>query len=194
MRARTLQRVTATNRDSSRGGRPRRAVTVARIAELAGVSAPTVSKVINGHAGVSVDTRQRIEEIIREYGYQRSETNGSVPIVEVLFQALDSLWALEIIRGVERAVRDHGHAVTLTEMRGRLTPGRAWIEQLLARRPVGVIAVSAELSSRQHAQLASRAIPLVVLDPSGEPAHQTPSVGATNWSGGLMAARHLLDL
>lgn len=149
---------------------------------------------INGHTGVALDTRHRIEELIREHGYQRAETNGIVPIMEVLFQALDSLWALEIIRGVEEAVRDYGYAVALTEMRGRLTPGRAWIEQLLARRPVGVIAVSAELSRRQHAQLASRAIPLVVLDPSGEPAHETPSVGATNWNGGLMAARHLLEL
>jgi DNA-binding LacI/PurR family transcriptional regulator len=34
----------------------------------------------------------------------------------------------------------------------------------------------------------------VVLDPTGEPLHETPSVGATNWSGGLAATRHLLDL
>jgi DNA-binding LacI/PurR family transcriptional regulator len=57
-----------------------------------------------------------------------------------------------------------------------------------------VIVVSARLSVEQHAQLRSRAIPLVVLDPSGEPAHGTPSVGATNWNGGLIAARHLLEL
>ena len=43
-------------------------------------------------------------------------------------------------------------------------------------------------------QLRSRGIPLVILDPTGEPLHDTPSIGATNWNGGLAATRHLLGL
>jgi LacI family xylobiose transport system transcriptional regulator len=43
-------------------------------------------------------------------------------------------------------------------------------------------------------QLQTRGIPYVVVDPTGEPVHDTPSVGATNWSGGLAATRHLLGL
>jgi DNA-binding LacI/PurR family transcriptional regulator len=43
-------------------------------------------------------------------------------------------------------------------------------------------------------QLAARGIPYVVVDPTGEPLHDTPSVGATNWNGGLTATRHLLGL
>ncbi|WP_432995958.1 hypothetical protein [Dactylosporangium sp. CA-233914] len=39
-----------------------------------------------------------------------------------------------------------------------------------------------------HQQLSASGVPLVVLDPTGEP------VGATNWSGGIAAARHLIDL
>jgi DNA-binding LacI/PurR family transcriptional regulator len=57
-----------------------------------------------------------------------------------------------------------------------------------------VVAVFSELTVAQQSQLATRGIPLVVLDPTGEPLHETPSVGATNWSGGLAATRHLLDL
>jgi LacI family transcriptional regulator, xylobiose transport system transcriptional regulator len=169
-------------------------MTVARIAELAGVSPPTVSKVINGHSGVAAGTRRRIEELIREHGYQRSDHAAPSGIVEVVFQALDSLWALDIIRGVEQVARQHELAVALTEMQGRLTPGRGWSDQILSRRPVGVIAVSAELTKRQLSQLSTAAIPLVILDPSGEPMHQTPSVGAMNWNGGLAATRHLIDL
>jgi len=150
--------------------------------------------VINGHAGVAAATRRRIEELIREHGYQRSDHVPPTAILEVVFQALDSLWALEIIRGVEQIAREHDLAVALTEMQGRLTPGRGWSDQVLARRPVGVIAVSAVLTSRLSAQLSAAAIPLVILDPSGEPMHQTPSVGAMNWNGGLAATRHLIDL
>lgn len=169
-------------------------LTVAKIARLAGVSAPTVSRVINGQTGVALETRKRVEAILREYDYRRPSTSSSVAILELVFHALESLWALEIIRGVERVARQHDLAVVLTEMQGRLTPGRAWTEQVLTRRPTGVIAVFSELTVAQQSQLATRSIPLVVLDPTGEPLHETPSVGATNWNGGLAATRHLLDL
>jgi DNA-binding LacI/PurR family transcriptional regulator len=175
-------------------GRAGGEVRVSWIADLAGVSASTVSKVIHGRPGVSDGTRRRIEELIREHGFQKNEKIEAVPIVEVVFQSLDSLWALEIIRGVEEAVRPDGLAVTLTEMQGGHTPESAWARQMLARRPVGVIAVSAEFSEAQLAQLGSRAIPLVALDPTGEPTHSIPSVGATNWNGGLVATRHLVGL
>lgn len=167
---------------------------MASIARLAGVSAPTVSRVINGRSGVSLSTRQRVEAVIREHGYQRPDSVAPVAILELVFHALESLWALEIIRGVEQVAREHELAVVLTEMQGRLTPGRAWTEQVLTRRPTGVVAVFSELTVAQQSQLATRGIPLVVLDPTGEPLHETPSVGATNWSGGLAATRHLLDL
>jgi DNA-binding LacI/PurR family transcriptional regulator len=65
---------------------------------------------------------------------------------------------------------------------------------VLTRRPTGVIAVFSDLSADQRAQLASRGIPLVVLDPTGVPSDDVPSVGATNWNGGLSATRHLLEL
>ncbi|MFY1672848.1 LacI family DNA-binding transcriptional regulator [Plantactinospora sp. WMMB334] len=185
--------MTGTNPQAARGGRGR-VLTVAKIARLAGVSAPTVSRVINGQTGVALETRQRVETILREHGYRRPVGSTSVAIVELVFHALESLWALEIIRGVEKVAREHDLAVVLTEMQGRLTPGRAWTEQVLTRRPTGVIAVFSELTVAQQSQLATRSIPLVVLDPTGEPLHQTPSVGATNWNGGLAATRHLLDL
>jgi DNA-binding LacI/PurR family transcriptional regulator len=174
--------------------RRRREMTVARLARLAGVSAPTVSRVLNGHAGVALSTRQRVEEVIRQHGYRRPEGSERLAVLELVFHALDSPWALEIIRGVEQVARASSLAVVLTEMEGRLTPGKAWTEQVLTRRPTGVIAVFSELTVAQQSQLATRSIPLVVLDPTGEPLHETPSVGATNWTGGLAATRHLIEL
>ena len=173
----------------------RRQTTIAHIAAQAGVSAPTVSKVINGRADVSPETRQRVEAVIREHGYERSHKSvRPAPLLEVIFHELESDWALEIIMGVEAIAREHDLAVVLSEMQGRRTPGRSWLEGVLARRPTGVIAVLSDLSEGQRALLRSRGVPLVVVDPTGEPLHDTPSVGATNWSGGLTATRHLLAL
>lgn len=172
-------------------GRP----TIAGIARQVGVSVPTVSKVINGRADVSAETRRRVEAAIREQGYRRSErSQRAAPLLELIFHELESEWALEIVRGVERVAGQHHLAVVLTELRGRRTPGRGWIEGALARRPTGVIAVLSDLSGSVRTQLRTRGIPYVVVDPAGEPLHDTPSIGATNWNGGLAATRHLLGL
>ena len=156
---------------------------------------PTVSKVINGRADVAPETRRRVEAAIRDDGYQRPRSTARrTALLEVIFHELESEWALEIVRGVEHVAGQHDLAVVLSEMQGRRTPGRGWIEGVLARRPMGVIAVFSDLSGELRDQLRSRGIPLVVVDPTGEPLHDTPSVGATNWNGGLTATRHLLGL
>ena len=156
---------------------------------------PTVSKVLNGRSDVAPETRRRVEAAIRDHGYQRtSRSTRHAPLLEVIFHELESEWALEIVRGVERVAGRRHLAVVLSEMQGRRTPGRGWIEGVLARRPLGVIAVFSDLSDTMQAQLRTRDIPFVVVDPTGEPHHDTPSIGATNWNGGLTATRHLLGL
>jgi DNA-binding LacI/PurR family transcriptional regulator len=93
------------NRETDGAGdreRPRgdtsRPVTIACIAESAGVSAPTVSKVLNGRSGVSADTRARVEELINRYGYRRPAGANRSNSVELVFRELESMWAVEIIR------------------------------------------------------------------------------------------------
>ena len=123
-----------------------------------------------------------------------SSTARRAPLLEVIFHELESEWALEIVRGVEQVAGQHQLAVVLSEMQGRRRPGRSWIEGVLARRPTGVIAVFSDLSETMRTQLRTRGIPFVIVDPTGEPLHDTPSIGATNWNGGLTATRHLLGL
>ena len=169
--------------------------TLAQVAEQAGVSVPTVSKVINGRSDVSAETRRRVEAVIVERGYERSDrSTRRAQLLEVIFHELESEWALEIVMGVEQVARENHLAVVITEMHGRRTPGRGWLEGVLDRRPMGLIAVFSDLSDTMRDQLRTRGIPFVVVDPTGEPLHDTPSVGATNWSGGLAATRHLLAL
>ena len=62
----------------SRPGDGRRTrVTIRQVAELAGVSIATVSRVVNGHSDVSSQTREAVQRVIRERGYQASR--GYVP-------------------------------------------------------------------------------------------------------------------
>ncbi|MFJ9770482.1 LacI family DNA-binding transcriptional regulator [Kitasatospora sp. NPDC101157] len=172
-----------------------RAATLAEIAQEAGVSAPTVSKVLNGRADVAPATRERVEELLQRYGYRRRRGNRrSSPLLELVFHELESAWAVEVIRGVENAVREEGLSIVLSESAERHGPGQSWVDGVLARRPTGVVLVLSDLDRSLREQLARRDIPFVVLDPAGDPGQDVPAVGTTNWDGGLAATRHLLDL
>ncbi|MGI5282278.1 LacI family DNA-binding transcriptional regulator [Nonomuraea polychroma] len=187
--------MTATEEPTASDGAPAQPLTIAQLAELAGVSTATVSKVVNGRSEVAPETRAAIERLIREHGYRRQRRRvSSAPLIELVFHALEGDYPIEIIKGVERVAREHHLAVVVSELQHRHVPGRGWIEDVLGRRPTGVIAVFSSLTHEQRDQLTTRDIPLVMLDPSGDPGHRVPSVGASNWSGGLWATRHLLEL
>ncbi|WP_026925271.1 LacI family DNA-binding transcriptional regulator [Glycomyces arizonensis] len=179
----------------SRTPDPEGPLTIAQLAQLAGVSSATVSKVVNGRSDVAATTREQIEDLIRRRGYrrQRRPTKPSA-LIDVLFHELRGLYAIEVLNGVEEVARRHRLGVVLSEMGGHHVPGQGWIEQVLARRPAGVISVFSGLTTEQSERLYSRDIPLVLLDPTGDPDHDAPSVGASNWNGGLAAARHLIGL
>jgi LacI family transcriptional regulator/LacI family xylobiose transport system transcriptional regulator len=66
-------------------------------------------------------------------------------------------------------------------MEGRLTPGRQWAGQVLARRPVGVIGVSTRMTAAQQAQLMIRATPPVsACSPVNVTSNRTGSSGWSN--------------
>ncbi len=168
---------------------------MAQIARQAGVSVPTVSKVVNGRTDVSARTRRLVESVIREQGYKPSRRAARpAPLLELAFHEFESEWAGEIIKGVQQVAREHDLGLVLSDREAASARGRGWVDTVVARRPAGLIVVLAEVNDEVRAQLRSRGIPLVVVDPTGEPLHDTPSVGAANWSGGLAATRYLLEL
>jgi len=170
-------------------------VTLQELATEAGVSLSTVSKVLNGRSDVAAATRGRVEALLDQHGYQRRiGLPNRNTLIELVFPELETAWAMEIIRGVENVARQSGLSVVLTESGTRHSPSPEWITGVLRRRPVGVVLVFSDLAEDAKAQLRSRAIPFVIVDPAGDPAPDVPSVGSANWSGGLAATRHLIEL
>ncbi|GAA3789885.1 LacI family DNA-binding transcriptional regulator [Sphaerisporangium flaviroseum] len=172
-------------------------LTIAQIAALAEVSISTVSKVVSGKSEVSPGTRANVEKIIEEHGYRRQrKPAGRTSMVELVFHELEpaSGYAMEIINGVESVAREHQLSLVLSQLQGRQIADPGWFEGVVRRRPSGLIAVFSGFTGEQRERLRTRNIPLVLVDPTGEPGHEVPSVGAGNWSGGLTATRHLLGL
>jgi LacI family transcriptional regulator len=157
---------------------------------------PTVSKVLNGRTDVAPATRARIESVIEERGYRpRRGRIGSGPgLLDLVFHELDSPWALQIISGVEQVAGKNRLGVVLSELGGAHRPRQEWLDDVLRRRPRGVIFVLSELDPAQSRQLETRSIPYVLVDTAGEQPPGVPTVGSANWAGGLAATRHLLGL
>lgn len=173
----------------------RQRVTLAQVAQEAGVSLSTISKVLNGRPDVSAATRARVETLLAEHGYLRRKSNlTSTGLIELVFHELEAAWSMEIIRGVEDVASENGLSVVLTESGSRHAPGSDWVEGVLRRRPAGVVLVFSDLPAEYREALRARAIPFVIIDPAGDPSPEVPSVGSANWSGGLMATRHLIEL
>jgi LacI family transcriptional regulator len=173
-----------------------RRVTITAIAREAGVSVPTVSRVLNGRSDVAPRTRERVEELLREHGYRRRANRNRVAanLMDLVFNDIDSPWAVEIIRGVEDVAHSTGVGVVVSAIHRRPASTRQWLQNLRARATDGVIFVTSDLTPPMHAELRRLNIPMVVVDPAGVPAIDVPTIGATNWAGGLTATEHLLSL
>jgi LacI family xylobiose transport system transcriptional regulator len=169
-------------------------VTLRDIADQAQVSLATVSKVLNGRTDVSAATRGRVEDLLSVHGYRRRGTPTSSSLVELVFHELEAAWSMEIIKGVEDVARAHGFSTVLTESGSRHAPAADWIDGVLQRRPIGVVLVFSAIPDQYREVLRARSIPFVIIDPAGDPTPDVPSVGSANWSGGLMATRHLIEL
>ena len=141
-------------------------VQISDIAERTGYSLATVSKVLNGRSDVAAGTRQIIEEALRDSGYtKRISTTKNRKLIEAVFQNFDNIWSLEMLRGIV-------HEASAHEM----------------------VLVFSNLTESEKSRLQAFNIDYVTLDPAGDPSPDNLPVQADNWTGGLIATRHLLSL
>ncbi|HCU48431.1 MAG TPA: LacI family transcriptional regulator [Micromonosporaceae bacterium] len=173
-----------------------RKVTIADIAAEAGVSVPTVSRVINGRSDVSAITRSRVEQLLNVHGYQRRATSirSSSGLIDLVFNDLDSPWAVEIIRGVEDVAHAAGVGTVVSAIHRKTSSAKQWLDNLRSRSTEGVIFVTSTVEPPLQAELRRLNIPIVVVDPAGVPTQGAPTIGAANWTGGLRATEHLIGL
>lgn len=170
--------------------------TIATIAREVGVSVTTVSKVLNGRADVAPDTRARVEASLERHRYRRRAKRqpAGTGQIDLVFHHFDSAWAMQIISGVEAVAAAANVDIVLSQLGGKHRPSPEWLDAVLARSPLGVLLVLCHLTRGQQHQLRSRRIPFVVLDTDSATSASVPTVGSNNWNGGLLAARHLLEL
>lgn len=172
-------------------------VRLSDIAREAGVSVALVSKVLNGRADVAPATRSRVEELLTKHSYspRRLGPRPLTHLIDLVIDELDGAWSLEIVEGVARVAQEHDVATVVSVVKGSAEPEvQRWLRGVGRRRSDGVVLVVSQLNRRHLARLIRLGLPVVAVDPAGEPDEAVPTVGATNWSGGFAAAEHLLAL
>ncbi|GCE09463.1 LacI family transcriptional regulator [Dictyobacter aurantiacus] len=173
--------------------------TMTEIAAKAGVSIPTVSRVLHQRPDVAPETRKRVEQLLEEHGLlqrhakklSRKEHSG---IVDMLFPGFDSMYSFEIARGVEEVLARTDRRLAISSTHHSLELEQHWMSKIQHSPSDGAILVLAHGEPRRFDPLHRHNIPFVVVDHAGELGLDTPSVGATNWLGGRTATEYLISL
>ncbi|WP_028804803.1 LacI family DNA-binding transcriptional regulator [Streptomyces sp. 142MFCol3.1] len=171
-----------------------RRTTLADIAQAAGVSVATVSKVVNGRGDVAPQTRARVQELLRQHDYLapvfRTAEAVECPTIEVQFQGGLKSYVAKALEGIIDSAAEAGASVVIS----KAPRAPHWARDLVSAGRRALIAVTSVYTAAHLKELARVGLPLVVLDPLHLPDSRVHSVGATNFSGGLTATRHLLSL
>jgi LacI family transcriptional regulator len=126
-----------------------RAVTgIRRVAEEAGVSIATVSRVLSGHPHGSDDVRRRVLEAAERLHYQPSAAARGLRttrtmIVGVLVPNLANPTVVPFLRGVEHVAQAHGYAVLVADGQRSATVEREALDRLRAQRVDALIVPTA---------------------------------------------------
>ena len=182
---------------ANKSPRPR-AVVMADVAKLAGVSLQTVSRVINDSPHVRSATRERVQDAMRKLEYRpnpvaralvtgRSRTLGVVSFDTTLYGPASTLF------GIERAAHDAGYFVSIVSLRS-LTPSSvvSAVERLRAQGVDGILVIAPQESATQALLHLPEDVPVVAAEAGPDDA--VPRVAVDQIDGARLATAHLLDL
>jgi LacI family transcriptional regulator len=146
------------------------ATTLHEVARRAGVSAMTVSRVVNGRGSVNSETRQRVEEAIQTLDYvpnriARGLISQKTQTIGIIVPDIVNPFFAPVVRGAESAARKAGYRVLLCNSEGDLRLEREYIEDLVAHRVEGLLLAPASDRSRSSIlSLLRGGFPLVLID------------------------------
>jgi LacI family transcriptional regulator len=140
-------------------------VTVHEVARVAGVSAATVSRFLNGTAKVSDEKRRAIESVIERLNYKpnvlaQNLKTGSSRTIGVLTQSLVSGYFADAMAGIDDALQGTGYAPLIVSGHWHADEEAERIELLIARRVDGLVILSGNLKDAQILKLSHR-VPII---------------------------------
>ncbi|GAP37257.1 LacI family DNA-binding transcriptional regulator [Piscinibacter sakaiensis] len=179
----------------SRSGPPK--VTLEQVAEHAGVSPSTVSRILNGTADVSEEKRAVVAKAIARLGFvpnpvARGLAGGRTLSIGVITQAIDSPFYGAALHGIEAALGAAGYSPLFVSGRWHAEEEARCIDVLRSRRVDGIIILTGRLSDSALRTLA-RSLPVVVTGRRLKAANLV-SLDFDHREGARLATQHLIAL
>jgi LacI family transcriptional regulator len=174
-------------------------MTIKEIADLAGVSIATVSRVVNGHSDVSTETRAAVQRVIREHGYTanrsaRALSGGRTGLVGVTLPRVQPSFFSAILAAIAEALDEQDSRVVLCPTQHEHEREVSLLDRLMHGTTDGAVLVLPEETNEELRVLLHHGYRFVVVDPHAPVDERIPAVSAANSAGATQATQHLLAL
>tara|TARA_X000000950_G_scaffold187075_1_gene226346 strand:- start:2089 stop:3090 length:1002 start_codon:yes stop_codon:yes gene_type:complete len=172
--------------------------TIYQVAERAGVSLSTVSRVLNGKASVNKVLKERVEKAVKELNYRpnsvaRSLANNRTDSVGVLVPELNAPFFGDLMQAVESTLRAADKHVIISVGRNCLETEKDAVEFLISRNCDALIMHAEALSDEYLLELNQSKLPVALVNRQVEGLPDA-CTSLDNEKGGYLATRHLLEL
>jgi len=139
------------------------------VAKRAGVTPPTVSRVLNNNGYVKDETRRRVEAAIRDLNYVPSSLGKSLRFqrtdtIGLLIADISNPFWVSVIRGAEHAASANGYNIILCDSDSSSEKEMQHLENLLRRQVDGVLITPIEAVPEPVEYVQARNVPVVVLN------------------------------
>lgn len=177
-------------------------VGIHEVAKVAGVSASTVSNVINGRAGkMRAETRRRVLDAIERLRYtpnsaaRQLKSGQNTTLGLIIPSAANPFWGA-VAHHVERAARQNGYRLLICNAERDLDVEARYAETLLGSGVTGVILGSSPLNFDHLRDLIGRGLKIAAFDQRVRDVEKgvTCAVGVDQELGGMLATQHLVGL
>jgi len=174
------------------------AVTIKDVAQLAGVSISTVSRVINNSKPVSPAVRRKVLEAIEELDYKPNQVARSLVtkksnLIGIVLTDIRNYYIANMIRGIEEVGRMYDYDIILSSSYGEANREIELLELLRSKQVEGVIFISETVSKKVLNAIKKLKIPSIYLNKYYKN-NSFPSVSIDNFEGAYKMTEYLKKL
>jgi len=169
--------------------------TIRDVAQEAGVSVATVSRVLNGTARVADHTRARVERVVAKLEYwphvaAQSLNTSRTHTLGVLLPDLHGQFFSEVIRGVDQGAREQGFQILVSsshaDVNTLMTGARAMVGRV-----DGLIVMAPDQATTASMAPLARRFPVILLNPH-HPVEGCGTISVANFEGAVDIVTHLI--
>ncbi|NPV80642.1 MAG: LacI family DNA-binding transcriptional regulator [Firmicutes bacterium] len=173
-------------------------ITLKDIAQAAGVSQSTVSRILNQRPGISGPTRERVLEIAASLNYHpndlaRGLAGSATNIVGVIFPRISNLYYAQLLQGIQEVAGDLGYTLVLCITNNDVERALKYLQILKGYRSAGVIYLNAYFQEKDQEGLLKADIPAIIISRKVPPG-KFYSIVIDEFKEASRATRYLIEL